>query len=305
MPQLTANNIAIEVEEHGDPSNPAVLLVMGLAAQLTLWPPALIEHLVAQGYRVIAFDNRDVGLSQKLHTKRAPKPQYMAIASLLGFNRLAPYTLREMAGDAVGVLDALDVEQAHVVGVSMGGMISQIVAAENPGRVKSLTAWMSSTNNSKLPKADPSITKAVLNARTSARNQSELVDQTAELWKLIGTKDSGTPPEVLRERVAASLERCNYPAGIRRQIAAIMATGDLRSWTQKISAPTLVIHGSADPLVPYQAGQDIAATIDGARFELLEGMGHDVPPSHLPRINDLIAEHLRAVEEKAASQQAA
>ncbi|MEM0928765.1 MAG: alpha/beta hydrolase [Pseudomonadota bacterium] len=305
MPQLTANNIKIEVDDHGDPSNPAVLLVMGLAAQMTLWPPAFIEHLVGQGYRVIAFDNRDVGLSEKLHTKRAIKPQYMAIASLLGLKRLAPYRLNDMALDAVGVLDALDIEQAHVVGVSMGGMISQIVAAEHGHRVKSLTAWMSSTNNPKLPKADPSITKAVLNARTSAQNQNELVDQTAELWKLIGTKDSGTDPEVLRERVAASLERCNYPAGIRRQIAAIMATGDLREWTNKISAPTLVIHGSADPLVPHQAGQDIAANINGARFELLEGMGHDVPPSHLPRINDLITDHLRTVEQKAASSQAA
>ena len=305
MAQLTANNIKIEFEDHGDASNPAVLLVMGLAAQLTLWPPAMIEHLVAAGYRVITFDNRDVGLSEKLHTKRAPKPQYMMLASLLGFKRFAPYRLNDMAADAVGVLDALDIDQAHVVGVSMGGMISQILAAEHPHRVRSLTAWMSSTNNPKLPKADPSVTKAVLTARTGSKHQGELIDQTAELWKLIGTKDSGTEPEVLRERVAASLERCNYPAGIRRQIAAIMATGDLREWTQNITAPTLVLHGSADPLVPYQAGQDIAANIEGAHFEMLEGMGHDVPPSHLDRINHLITEHLRAVEEKAASSQAA
>ncbi|MEO1043564.1 MAG: alpha/beta hydrolase [Pseudomonadota bacterium] len=305
MAQLIANNIEIEVEDHGDPSNPAVLLIMGLAAQLIMWPPALIQHLVDQGYRVIAFDNRDVGLSKKLHTKRAPKPQLMVLAGRLGFKRFAPYRLDDMAADAVGVLDSLNIESAHVVGVSMGGMIAQIMAAENPDRVKSLTVWMSSTNNPKLPTADPSVTNAVLNARTRAHSQDDLVDQTTALWTLIGTKNSGTDPEELRKRVVVSLERCNYPAGIRRQIAAIIATGDLRAWTRKISAPTMVVHGSADPLVPHAAGEDIAANIKGARFELLEGMGHDVPPSHLPRVSKLIAEHLRAVEESAASVQAA
>ncbi|MEM7740633.1 MAG: alpha/beta hydrolase [Pseudomonadota bacterium] len=305
MAQLIANNIEIEVEDHGDPSNPAVLLIMGLAAQLTLWPPALIQHLVDEGYRVIAFDNRDVGLSKKLHTKRAPKPQLMILAGRLGLNGLAPYRLNDMAADAVGVLDALNVKDAHVVGASMGGMIAQIMAAEHPTRVKSLTAWMSSTNNPKLPAADPSISKAVLNARTRAHSQTDLIDQTTALWTLIGTKNSGVDPEEMRKRVTVSLERCNYPAGIRRQIAAIVATGDLRSWTRKISAPTLVIHGSADPLVPHPAGEDIAANIKGSRFELLEGMGHDVPPSHLPQINQLIADHFRAVEENAASIQAA
>ncbi|MEL6363718.1 MAG: alpha/beta hydrolase [Pseudomonadota bacterium] len=305
MAQLTANGVKIEYEDHGDPSNPAVLLVMGLAAQLTFWPPAFIEHLVGLGYRVIAFDNRDVGLSEKLHAKTALKPQYMAIASLLGLKRLAPYTLRDMAADTVGVLDALNIDRAHLVGVSMGGMISQIVAADHPHRVKSFTAWMSSTNNPKLPKADPKITQAVFNARVGARTRDELIDRTTDLWGLIGTRNGGHDLQALRERVAASIERCNYPAGIRRQIAAIIATGDLRQWTRKITAPTLVLHGSTDPLVPVQAGHDIAANIEGARLEILDGMGHDLPPNHMPRITDLIAEHVRAVEENAASEKAA
>lgn len=306
MAQLTANNIKIEVEDHGDPSNPPVLFVMGLAGQLTLWPPAMIEHLVEAGFRVITFDNRDIGLSDKFHAMRAPMPPLMAIAGIFGLKqRLAPYGLQDMAADAVGVLDALDIDKAHIYGVSMGGMIAQIVAAEHPHRVKSLAAGMSSTNNPKLPGADRSVVRAFMTPRPSGKSLDSLIDQTVAFRNLIGTKDSGVSHELMRERVAASLERCNYPLGVRRQLAAVMGTGDLRGWTQKITAPTLVYHGSADPLVPHQAGEDIAANIEGSRFELLEGLGHDLPSSHLDRINHLITEHLCAVEEKAASSQAA
>ena len=305
MAQIKANNIEIEVEEHGDASAPAVLLVMGLAAQLTFWPRGFIDRLVKDGYRVIAFDNRDIGLSQKLHAKRALKPTYMALASAVGLKGLAPYRLTDMTADAVGVLDALSIEKAHIVGVSMGGMIAQILAADHPHRVKSLTAWMSTTNNPKLPKAAPNILKEVFAIRTRPRTREELIDRSVNLWGLIGTKNAGHDPKEFRERIANSIDRCTYPAGVRRQIAAIVATGDLRSWTKRISAPTLVLHGLADPLVPYQGGEDIAANIEGARLEILDGLGHDLPPSHIQQISDLIAEHFRAVEENAVSTRAA
>ncbi len=305
MPQIKANRLTIEVEEHGDPSHPAVLLIMGLAAQLTHWPPAFIDGIVDQGFRVIAFDNRDIGLSEKLHAKRALKPSRMALARLLGLKGLAPYTLSDMAKDAVGVLDALDIEAAHVVGVSMGGMIGQVLSADHATRVKSFTAWMTSTNNPKLPKPDPRIVQEVFSVRERPRSRDELIDRTVALWGLIGTQDAGHDMDQFRARIAASIDRCTYPAGVRRQVAAIIATGDLRRWTRRIAAPSLVIHGKADPLVPYHGGLDVAANIEGSRKEIIDGLGHDLPPKFLPKITDLVTGHLLSVEEKTASAKAA
>ncbi|MBI1394274.1 MAG: alpha/beta fold hydrolase [Alphaproteobacteria bacterium] len=306
MPLIKANGIDIEVETHGPKDGPAVLLIMGLAAQLTFWPRGMIERLAGEGYRVIAFDNRDIGLSEKLHAKRAPKPAAFAVLSRLPFARaLAPYTLEDMAEDAVGVLDALGVEAAHVVGVSMGGMIGQILAADHPDRAKSLTAIMTSTNAASLPKANPKIVKEIFAVRTRPRTRDELIDRTIGLWGLIGTRDSGADPAEFRERIAASIDRCTYPAGIRRQIAAIIATGELRRYARRIEKSTLVIHGSADPLVPMQGGLDIAAHVKDARAEIIEDMGHDLPPKFLDRLNDLLIGHFRSVEADAARDAAA
>lgn len=306
MPPVKSNGIEIEVETHGPKDGPAVLLIMGLAAQLTFWPRDLVSRLASDGYRVIAFDNRDIGLSEKLHTKRAPKPAAFALLSRLPFGRtLAPYTLADMAKDAIGVLDAQGVERAHVVGVSMGGMIGQILASQYADRVQSFTAIMTSTNAPSLPKADPAIVKEIFAVRTRPRTRDELIDRTVGLWGLIGTKESGNDPAEFRERIAASVDRCTYPAGIRRQIAAIIATGDLRRFARKITRPTLVIHGSADPLVPMQGGLDIAACVKDARAEIIDGMGHDLPPKHLQQISDLLIGHFRSVEEHAAASRAA
>lgn len=301
MAQIKANKTDIEVETHGKKGDPAVLLVMGLAAQLTHWPPAFIKSLVDQGHFVIAMDNRDIGLSEKFHSKRAMKPTHMALAKMVGLKALAPYTLRDMAKDCVGVLDAFDVDAAHVIGVSMGGMIAQVMAAEHGARVKSLTAIMTSTNNPKLPKADPAIIQEIFAVRTRPRTREELIDRTINLWGLIGTKDGGNDPDEFRTKIAAAVDRCTYPAGIRRQIAAIIATGDLRGFSKKVAAPTLVLHGTADPLVPFQGGLDIAANISHAHVELLEGMGHDLPPRFLPQITKFVTGHLGSVEKSASS----
>lgn len=305
MPLVKANNVDIEVETHGRKGDPAVLLIMGLAAQLTYWPKDYIDALVEEGYYVIAFDNRDIGLSQKLRSKRAPNPVHMTIAGMVGLKGIAPYTLRDMAKDAVGVLDALSVDSAHVVGVSMGGMIGQVMSALFPDRVSSFTAVMTSTNNPKLPRADASITREIFAVRTRAKTREELVDRTVALWKVIGTPESGHDPIEFRERMARAVDRCNYPAGVRRQIAAVIASGDLRKWSKKVSAPTLVIHGSIDPLVPFQGGLDVAANIRDARVEIIDGMAHDLPPKFLPVITDLTLEHLQSAQENAEKAQAA
>ena len=305
MALVKANGLEIEVERHGNPANPTALLIMGLAAQLTHWPPAFISSLVDAGFHVVAFDNRDIGLSEKLHTKRALRPEQMVMASIIGLRRLAPYRVTDMARDAVGVLDALDIERAHVVGVSMGGMIGQVMGGAHPERLSSFTAIMSSTNNPRLPKADPTITKEIFTVRTRPRSRDELIDRTVRLWEIIGSKNGGYDPSEFRTRIAAAVDRCTYPAGIRRQIAAIIATGDLRRWSRKVKAPTLVIHGTDDPLVPYRGGLDIAANIPNARSELIDGMGHDLPPNYLPTITELVVDHMRSTEENAAAAQAA
>ena len=305
MPLVKANGVDIEVEDYGSKSDPAIVLIMGLAAQLTLWPAPMVEGLVARGFRVVRFDNRDIGLSQKLHDRRAPSPALsMTAIRLLGLKAVAPYTLHDMAADTGGVLDSLDIGKAHVVGASMGGMIGQVFAATRPERVTSFTAIMSSTNHRKLPQADPAVVRQLFSTRVGVKTHEELIDRIVAFWNVIGTPDSGNDPKEFRDKIAASIERCNYPSGVRRQIAAILATGDLRPWAKKIKAPTLVIHGSYDPLAPLPGGLDIAASVPGARAEIIDGMGHDLPPRHIKQITELIAGHARSAESAAQSRAA-
>jgi pimeloyl-ACP methyl ester carboxylesterase len=294
MAKILSNGLKLEVKEYGNPSDPPVLLIMGLAAQLTRWPEAFVGSLVNNGFRVIAFDNRDVGLSEKMVSDRASSPIAVALLNTIGMaDLLAPYKLTDMAKDTVGVLDALGIERAHVIGASMGGMIGQILCAEYPERVKSFTALMSSTNNPALPKARPKVSWDVMTARSRSSNREELIDITMRIWELIGTKNSGRDPLEFRQQVAASVDRSSSPAGIKRQMAAIIATRDLRNWTRKVAAPTLVVHGSDDPLVPLDNGLDIGTCIKDARVEIIEGMGHDLPPVHLATVAGHVLEHLR------------
>jgi len=277
--KILSNGLKLEVEEFGSPSNPSILLIMGLAAQLTRWPEAFVGSLVDKGFHVVAFDNRDIGLSEKLVSDRASSPLAVALLNTVG-------------------LDALDIESAHIIGASMGGMIGQIFCAEYPERVRSFTALMSSTNNPALPKAHPKVSWEVMTARSRAGTREELIDITLRIWTLIGTKNSGRDPVEFRQLVADSIDRNSSPSGIRRQMAAIIATRDLRAWTRKVSAPSLVIHGSDDPLVPVGNGLDIAAEISNARLEIIEGMGHDIPPIFLNTVVDHILPHLYAAEKR-------
>jgi len=306
MSKIASNGLEFEVEEYGDPSNPPIVLIMGLASQLTRWPADFVDRLVDGGYRVIAFDNRDIGLSDKLDDTRAVAPVWVGLLDKIGLASLAaPYKLVDMAHDTAGLLDSLNIERAHVIGASMGGMIGQILCAEYPQRIRSFTAIMSSTNNPALPKASPEVLKHVFSGRNPSCTREELIDETVLIWNLIGTKNSGRSETQLRQQIAASVDRNRSPAGIRRQVAAIIATRDLRRWTRKIVAPSLVIHGSDDPLVPTACGLDIAAEIAGSKSVIVEGMGHDLPPRLVPTLATHILDHLRDVENDGASERAA
>ena len=294
MVSVIANGVDIECELDGPEDGPAVLMIMGLAQQLIFWPEDFYGALNAAGFRTIRFDNRDVGRSRKFHGRRAPNPMFQLPARLAGVRGLSPYSLEDMAKDAIGVLGALRVDKAHVVGVSMGGMIAQVLAAKRPERVRSLSVIMSSTNNPALPRARAEIARALLAPPMTTATREEALERALQLWSLIGTKNTGATNEELKARLAAAYDRSHYPQGARRQLAAIIETGDLRSrFTRKIKAPTLVIHGSEDPLAPPAGGVDIFRNIPDARLEIIEGMGHDIPKKFRPRIAGLIVEHLR------------
>jgi pimeloyl-ACP methyl ester carboxylesterase len=280
-----ANGIEIEYETFGEPTNPAVLLIMGLGGQLTRWPLPFVEDLVARGYFAIRYDNRDIGLSTKFDG--APVPQLPALigAMMTGQKPDVPYSLNDMAADAVGLLDALDIERAHIMGASMGGMIAQLVAAEYPDRVLSLTSIMSSTGNPALPPSKPEA-MAVLTTRPTASDREAIVAHGIKGEKVIGSPGYPVAEDVLRARVERDFARMFYPAGVGRQLAAVVSNGDRRAALATIKAPTMVIHGADDPLVPVEAGRDTAATIPGAQITEVPGMGHNLPEPLIPTILD-------------------
>jgi pimeloyl-ACP methyl ester carboxylesterase len=299
MPQVKANNLTIEYEDIGPKDGPVLLLIMGLAAQMTFWPDAMLKAFTDAGFRVVRFDNRDIGLTSKLHGKRAPNPIAQAAATFIGLGgSMAPYKLHDMVEDTVGLMDALKIKRAHIVGVSMGGMIGQLMTALHPDRVASLTSIMSGTLNPRLPGPSTKVTVPLFLSRPKGKSRDALIDRTMELFSLIRTE--GDDHGEFRAKIEQGFDRSYYPSGVRRQLAAIIATGDLRPHIRKIKAPTLVIHGSKDPLAPVEAGRDSARNIPGARLEIIEGMAHDLPKKFLPRLIALIVDHAKAAEKNAA-----
>ena len=295
--QVKANDILIEVEDFGRETDPAILLIMGYTAQLIYWPMALVDGLVAAGFRVIRYDNRDVGMSHKCDGEKAPHPIRQLISKrFFPKRKIAPYSLADMAADAVGVLDALNIRKAHIVGASMGGMIGQLVAGHHPDRTLSFTPIMSSTNGPGLPGADAAVRKILLkSARTKLANPAEALALGLAFSALIASEEGRARVAERKLLMEEAQQRGYYPAGPKRQMAAIIETGNLRPIAQTIAAPTLVIHGLQDPLIPHACGADIAAHITDSRLQLIDGMGHDLPPSKLPQIVDLIARHCAAV----------
>jgi len=295
MAQVQANGIAIEAETFGAEEAPAVLLIMGLGAQLTRWPMPMVDQMVERGYRVIRFDNRDIGLSQKFDAAGVPDLSQVVGAMMRGETPTTPYTLTDMADDAAGVLEAFGIAQAHVIGASMGGMIAQLVAAGHPDRVLSLTSIMSTTGNPALPRATEEA-MAVLLTRPAGLDEESIVAHGVRSAGVVGSPAYPVDPQVLAERVRSDFRRSHAPTGFARQMAAITADGDRRERLKRIAAPTVVIHGAADPLVPVQGGRDTAAAIPGARLKEVAGMGHDLPEALIPEILDAFEEVARAAE---------
>lgn len=281
----------IEYESLGDPSHPAIVLVMGLGMQLTAWPDSFCRALVARGYRVVRFDNRDCGLSDRTPGKKRANLMLAMAASALGLPVRTPYTLEDMAGDVTGLMDRLGIAQAHIVGASMGGMIAQVLTATFPQRVLSLTSIMSSSGNRRVSKPTKPARKVLLSRPADPKDTESVIDYMVQMFGVIGSPAYPAAPDELRDRLGRSIRRAYTPAGTARQLLAIIASGDRRKLLRTIKAPTLVIHGAADPLVPLAAGRDTAQNIPGAEMLVIEGMGHDFPEALMPRLAQAIADH--------------
>ena len=293
MPRARANGIELEYETFGDPQQPAILLIMGLGGQMILWPEDFCRALAEAGHYVIRFDNRDVGLSSKI--EHAGKVNLLR-AGMLATLRLpvsAPYDLDDMARDTAGLLDALEVHAAHVVGVSMGGMIGQVLAAKHGERVKSLVSIMSHSGNPRLPGPRLEVRLRLIKRPTRVDRES-LIQYGMQTWRLIGSPRYPVEEAALRAKVESSFDRSNYPKGYARQLLAVLASGSRVPSLRRITAPTLIIHGAEDPLVPVAAAHDLKKHIPHARLEIIEGMGHDLPPQILPRLQQLILGHVNA-----------
>lgn len=281
--KIHANQTDLEVEDSGQRERPAVLLIMGLGMQLTAWPTALLQALDGAGYRVIRFDNRDAGLSASFDHLGVPNLLWNGFKQRLGWSVQRPYSLQDMARDALGVLDALQVSQAHVIGVSMGGMIGQRLAWTAPERVKSLVSWMSSSGAAGLPGPEPHVLKAMLTQPLNA-SLEQAIDNTLHLLQVIASPGERADQRQALEQVRQAVQRAYRPAGVLRQTLAVMSDDDRADLLQDITVPTLVIHGRDDPLLPLACGEDTARRIPNARLLTVDGMGHDLPPGLLQHI---------------------
>ncbi len=288
MARAKANGIEIEYEATGNRGNPAMLLDMGLGAQLTIWPDTLVAGLADRGFYVIRFDNRDVGLSTKFESWGVPNIAEVTQKAMKGEKVAAPYLLSDMAADAIGLVDALGIDKAHMVGASMGGMIVQIIAAKYPERTRSLVSIYSSSSRPGLPSGKPEAL-AMLSARPEGLAREQLVAHGMKVRRTIGSPGYATPEAELRALVGRNVDRSWYPQGAARQHVSVIASGDRVELLKTIKAPTLVMHGEDDPLLPVACGRDVARLVPGAEFWSLAGWGHDLPPQLVPQITDKIA----------------
>ena len=291
---ITANGITIGYESHGDPSAPPALLIMGLGGQLTMWSDALVQSLMDEGYRVILFDNRDVGFTHKHDGEAPPKIIRQMLLRRIGIKLSTPYTLRDMAQDTIALIEALELEPVHLVGISMGGMIAQHVAAKAPDKVRSLTALMTTTGNPKLPRPSREVMQAMIRKRPPPQDREAIIDASVHVFSVIGTPGEDHNTNGMRDRIARSYDRSYNPMATPRQTAAIIEAGDFRHITRRITSPTLVVHGRVDPLVPVEGGMDIAGIVPKTELKIIEKMGHDVTPRFLPEITDHMLGHFSA-----------
>jgi pimeloyl-ACP methyl ester carboxylesterase len=292
-------DVEICFETFGDPADPALLLIMGLGTQMLGWHEDFCADLAGRGFHVIRYDNRDIGRSTILDSYPAP-----TVGQLIRRDkRAAAYTLAEMAADGVGLLDHLGIERAHLVGVSMGGMIAQTIAARRPERVLSLTSIMSSTGSRW--RGQPALRTYRKFLRPVSSDRATYIAQTAALFDIIGSPGFEHDPDDLHDLLGAMYDRGHDPSSVSRQLAAIVASGNRTEELHRITAPTLVIHGTADRLVNASGGRATARAIPGARLLMIEGMGHDLPRGAWPQLIDAIVENAGRAGAPAGDRQAA
>jgi pimeloyl-ACP methyl ester carboxylesterase len=294
MARVRANGIEIEYDSFGSEQDRPLLLVMGLGGQLLMWDEGFCEALAERGHYVVRFDNRDVGLSTKFDAAGVPNVMELMMQAASGKTPAVPYTLDDMADDAAGLLDALGLDSAHVCGASMGGMIAQTLAIRHGGRLRSLTSIMSSTGDPSVPPAKPEAMAVLMTPPPSDRAGS--LDAAVRTWRTIGSPGFPFDEGKIRERAGRLYDRSFHPQGVARQLAAIVAHGSRAERLRDVSAPTLVIHGADDPLVPLAGGQHTAQSIPGAELLVIAGMGHDLPEGAWPQLVGAISEHTAKAE---------
>jgi pimeloyl-ACP methyl ester carboxylesterase len=296
MPIVAANGINLCYDEVGDANAPVILLIMGLGTQMIAWPDAFCLALAQRGFRVVRFDNRDIGLSTKI--EKAALVDLVAAFSraMAGKPVEAPYTLDDMAADAIGLMNVLRVGRAHLVGASMGGMIAQIVAAKYADRGRSLTSIMSSSGDPGLPPGKPDAISALLSPRPASTDRETIIREGVRVLRAIGSPGFPTSDAELRAKVERATDRSYCPLGAGRHLLAVLASGSRVELLKKISIPTLVIHGADDPLVSVEAGEDTAMHIPGAGLKIIPGMGHDLANGLIPILVEAIAHHCLAAD---------
>ena len=291
---IEANGIRIAYDTLGSSRGEPILLINGLGLQLSSWPEGFCKGLTAEGFRVIRFDNRDSGLSSKMNQFGKPNLQHAFFRTLFHLPMLSGYTLYDMAKDAIGLLDGLHIERAHIVGASMGGMIGQIIAGLNPHRVLTLTSIMSTSGRPGLPGPSLAASNAMFSQPRNGRDIDGVIDHFVHLFKVLGSPAYPTPDKELRAGITAAVKRNPSFSGTLRQVMAVAASGDQAALLRTIKAPTMVIHGTDDPLVPIACGRDIARLVPGAVLHEIEGMGHDFPPALDGMLSGLIAQHCKS-----------
>lgn len=289
--KVKVNSIEINYDTFGKKEDPAIILIQGIGTQMIVWPEEFCKAFASQGYFVVRFDNRDVGLSSKLDS--APVPNALEVLGSLqqGKPLTVPYKLSDMAKDTIGLMDALEITSAHIVGVSMGGMIAQTIAIEYPQRVKTLTSLSSTTGNPKLPMAKAEV-MAILTTPPPVDLENN-VQSSVKAWRVLHGSKYKFDEEFIRKRSELVFKRNFYPKGTARQFAAIFASGSRNNSLKNLKIPTLVIHGDADPLIPVEAGKDTAQSIPGSELLIIEGMGHTIPNEVGPQIIQAIIKNTK------------
>ncbi len=293
MAQIKANGISVEYDVSGPENGVPLLLIMGFGSQMTSWTPSFTQALVAEGFRVIRFDNRDVGLTQRF--SGTPSAKDVAAAVARGETPELPYKLTDMAADAAGLLDALGIESAHIAGASMGGMIAQLVALDHPKKTRSLISIFSTTGDPSLPRSTPEAQAALLTAPAST-SRDDVVAHSVKNRKVYASTRWPYDEARVAALAGASYDRAYYPEGTLRQYAAILATPPRTERLKSLKTPALVLHGTADTLIPWQAGAHTAASIPQSEFVLIDGWGHDLPEPGVGMIADYMAAFIRRAE---------